>query len=127
MSEWTNVALKPNGEKMSPQSSSMAIAGNRVRLTQPEVITLVDYNAGTFTIMNPEKQYFWSGSIDAYVIESMTNRQSAMREKLANYQGGQGKAADKLPEAKPVKVPEVCVVPSRNGVNGPPLSETKTS
>lgn len=80
--QWTNTAVKSTGERMPAQSSSMAIAGNRVRTEQPEAVTLMDCNTGRFSLLNPDKQYFWSGTVDDYVREVSQHRASALQEKM---------------------------------------------
>jgi hypothetical protein len=113
VSQWTNIATKPNGERMDPQSSSMAIAGGRVRLEQSESITLVDYNTGKFTVMNPAKQVFWSGTIDEYVLETAQSRTTAMQKSLGD--AGAGKNAQlsgtpALPKVDPAKLPPLSIL-----------------
>lgn len=100
VSQWTNIATQPNGERAAPQSSSMSIAGNRVRLEQPEAITLIDYNTGTFTVMNPAKQVFWSGPIDEYARLVAESRTNAMLKKFNEFQDKKN-AAHGLPPATP--------------------------
>jgi hypothetical protein len=36
----------------------VTIAGNQVRLEQPDAITMIDHNTGTFTLMNPQRHSF---------------------------------------------------------------------
>ncbi len=82
--EWQNTARRADGEAKEPENSTMFLAGNKVRLTQPRVTTLIDYKSGTFTLMNPKRELFWSGSVEDYVTEMSTAREKALREKSSN-------------------------------------------
>jgi len=113
VSEWTNVAVKQNGEHLDPQPSTMAIAGGRVRLEQPDVITLIDYNGGRFTLVNPTKQYFWSGTVDDYVRELSMQREKDFRAQLggANIKKKSKDGEDKYapPKIDPAKLPPLSI------------------
>ncbi len=116
VAEWTNTAVQQNGDRMDPQPASMTISDGRVRLEQPEMVTVIDYNAGRFTLMNRVKQSFWSGTVDEYVREVSTSRNKGLREKL-------GRAAPdnkKLKEAKEYSPPKV------DPAKLPPISIAKT-
>jgi hypothetical protein len=91
--QWTNVAVRGDGERMTPEVSTMAIANGQMRVTQPQIVTVVDYNKGRFTVMNPTKGYFWTGTIDDYVDE-MTRNRPEMREKVLPRNPGAGKDQD---------------------------------
>jgi len=116
VSEWTNTAVKQNGDRMDPQNSSMAISGGRVRLEQPDVLTLIDYSAGTFTLANSAKQVFWSGSIDDYVRQIARSRAMGLREKLGRGEQRNKKLVDadakefKPAQVDPAKLPPVSIV-----------------
>jgi Domain of unknown function (DUF4412) len=109
---WTNTAVKQNGDRMDPQNASMTISSGRVRLVQPEVVTLIDYNADRFTLINPTKQYFWTGTIDQYQREMGRARALKMREQFGEI--GKGKAAPqtgeyKVPKIDPAKLPPLSI------------------
>jgi len=87
--EWTNTAIKPNGDRMTPESATMYIDRNRVRVEQPAVTTVIDYDKGLFTILNPKQMFFWSGKTDEYLSEMVKDRAQAMRER-----SGRGLAPD---------------------------------
>jgi hypothetical protein len=116
VSEWKNTAVKQNGDRMDPQNSSMAIAGGHVRLEQPDVVTLIDYNTGTFTLANSTTQVFWSGSVADYVRQLAHSRAMGLREKLGNIDQKNKKLkeaeAKDLDPAKvdPAKLPPVSIV-----------------
>jgi hypothetical protein len=101
---------------MDPQNSTMAVSDGRVRLEQPEVLSLIDYNAGTFTLANSTKEVFWSGSIDDYVRQIARSRAMGLREKLGNVDQKNKKMKDAeakaLDPAKvdPAKLPPVSIV-----------------
>lgn len=112
---WTNTAVKQNGDRMETQNASMAISGGRVRLEQPEVVTVIDYNTDRFTLINPVKHYFWTGTIDEYQREMGRARALKMREQFGEL--GKGKASPKADEYK---------VPAIDPAKLPPLSISKT-
>lgn len=111
VAEWTNVATKPNGDKADPQPSSMTIAGNQVRLEQPDAITMIDYNTGTFTLMNPQRHSFWSGTVDEYVRQVAHSRADALRSKLVEAGRKQdiGQVSDAPAKVDPAKLPPVSI------------------
>jgi hypothetical protein len=114
ISEWTNIALKSNGDPVNTQQSSMAIAGGHVRMEQPDVVSLFDYNTGRFTLMSPQRQSFWSGTVDEYVREVTRSRAEGMSKVLAEA----GEKGGKEKEFAPPKID-----PSKL----PPISISKTS
>ena len=113
---WTNTAVKQNGDRMDPQNASMAISDGRVRLEQPEVVTVIDYNSNRYTLMNPVKHYFWTGTIDEYQREMGRARAIKMREQSAEL----GKKGKDLPKTDEYKVPTI------DPAKLPPLSISKT-
>lgn len=80
--EWQNTSLKPGGERRSAESSTMEISGQRVRLTQPMSVSLIDYEKASFSVLNPAAKVFWSGPVDDYVGEAARNRQETVRDKF---------------------------------------------
>jgi hypothetical protein len=117
-SQWTNTALKADGSQLNTQNSSMAIADGRVRIDQPEAITLIDYNGGRFTLINPERQVFWSGTIDEYVRTIAHNRSKALLSSV-------GGDASKNPRLKRLQHgPEA--LPTVDASKLPPVTITKT-
>lgn len=120
VTEWTNTAMKQNGDRLDPQPASMAISGGRVRLEQPEVVTLIDYNAGRFTLMNPAQRSFWSGTIDEYVREVSQSRVAGLREKLGAMEPRNKNTMKLKQPAKEYKPPTI------DPAKLPPLSITKT-
>lgn len=116
--QWSTTATNQKGESMPTQQATQSIAANRVRMDQPEVVTIVDYGADRFTMMNPSKEYFWSGSSDEYVREMTRARAAAMRERIGQIAGQSGKkgtkeeapAADPTPRViDPTKLPPVSI------------------
>jgi hypothetical protein len=80
---WNTTAVNSKGERMATQEATQSIAGNRVRMQQPEVVTITDYNKDQFTLLNNGKKYFWQGPIDDYVREMTQHRKQAMTERIA--------------------------------------------
>jgi hypothetical protein len=81
---WTNTPVKAKGERMTSQNSTMKIEGGQVRIDQPDIISLIDYNTGKYTIINPTKQYFWTGTVDDFVREMVTKRDEKLTDKFPN-------------------------------------------
>ena len=111
MSEWTNVAMKPNGDRADPQRSTMAISDGKVRLEQPDAVTLINYKTETFTLMNPAHQSFWSGTAEDYARHVSKSRGEALRKRLV--EAGQKSApevSDDVPKVDPAKLPPLSIV-----------------
>jgi len=81
--DWSTTAVNATGERMATQRATQSIAGNKLRMQQPTVVTVIDYNKDRFTVINTEKEYFWTGSVEEYVREMQQGRQAAMRERVA--------------------------------------------
>lgn len=119
--QWSTTATNQKGESTSSQQATQSVARNRVRMDQPEVVTIVDYGADRFTMINPSKEYFWSGSSDDYVREMTRARAAAMRERIGQMAGQVGKtgkqaeapAGDPTPRVvDPAKLPPVSITPA---------------
>ena len=80
--QWQTAASNGKGEPMPSQKATQSIAENQARMDQPEVITIMDYNKDRFVMMNPTKQFFWSGTTDEFVREMTRARDTAMQEKI---------------------------------------------
>ena len=105
---------------MPSQKATMSIAANQVRIEQPDVITIIDYNKDHFTLMNPTKQFFWSGTTDEFVREMTRTRDAdaAREDRLAHRSEAKNKAeaaaADAAPKPIDVsKLPPVSITPVR--------------
>lgn len=79
-----NVAIKGNGERQPPEDTTMYVAGGKVRIVQPNSISLIDYNTNRFTILNPQRDSFWSGTLDEYVVEVRHKRKKAAKQRLGS-------------------------------------------
>jgi hypothetical protein len=99
--EWQSTATRSTGERMPPETATMHISAGRVRLAQPQSITVLDYNESQFTVMHPGQQFFWSGPLDDYLREMAQNRKENMRgragEKRAKSYGLAAIDESKLP------------------------------
>ena len=103
--EWQNSAVKNTGERMDPEPATMYVSGGRVRLEQPHTTSLIDYDKGRLTLLNTDRQYFWSGSLDEYVDEMTKNRAKAMNERL----GKDAKAKFAVPKLDPNSLPGIVI------------------
>jgi hypothetical protein len=115
VSEWTDVAYKSNGDQVNSEQSSMSLASGHMRMEQPNVISVADYNSGRFTLMSPQRKAFWTGTPDEYVREVARSRAEGMSKVLAD--AGE-KGHDKEKEFTPPKVDPAKL---------PPISITKTA
>ena len=104
VAEWEHTPIKTNGERGTTESATMRIEKGNVRLVQPVTTSLIDYNKSRFTILNPERQYFWSGTVDQYVAEMLQARARAAKKR-------RGEDIDAQAEAKidPKSLPPVVV------------------
>jgi len=118
--QWTTAASTGKDKQLPSQKATQSIAANQVRMDQPEVITITDYDKDRFVMMNPTKQFFWSGTTDEFVREMTRARDTAMREKIGSLTGQKAKdkaaaaaAADATPKPIDVsKLPPVSITPS---------------
>ncbi|MBX3023849.1 hypothetical protein KF840_02965 [bacterium] len=85
--EWSTAAAGPKGQAMAAQKATQSIAKNQVRMDQPEVVTITDYDKDRLVMMNPTKDYFWSGSSSDYLREMTTARDAAIRERIGHLTG----------------------------------------
>src|SRR5512143_2335140 len=99
--EWSTTATGQKGQKMPTQQATQSISANQVRMDQPEVVTIIDYDKDRFVMMNPVKQFFWSGTSDDYVREMTRTREAAMRERIGNLTGKLAKKDDAAAPADP--------------------------
>lgn len=81
VAEWEHTPIKSDGERGTTEVATMRIAKNKVRLAQPHTTSLIDYEKSRFTILNPDRQYFWSGTVDQYVAEMVKTRARAAKRR----------------------------------------------
>jgi hypothetical protein len=115
--QWSTTATNQKGERVTSQQATQSIAQNRVRMDQPEVVTIVDYGKDRFTMLNPSKEYFWSGSMDDYVRDMTRNRQTAMRARIGQMTGQKAKEGEPVGDPTPrvidpAKLPPVSITPA---------------
>jgi hypothetical protein len=77
-----NTVVKSNGERQEPETATMYVSRGKVRTVQPSSITIIDYNKGRFTLLNPERDFFWSGTVDEYVQEVQRNRKNTAAQRF---------------------------------------------
>ena len=114
---WTNTPLKAKGERMTSQPSTMKIEGGQVRIDQPDIISLIDYNTCKYTLINPQKQYFWTGTVDDFVRDMVTTRDAKLSDKFPDRQPPPDKHKNKKkneeyspPKVDVAKLPPVSVI-----------------
>lgn len=84
-----STAINSKGERQSPEDATMYVSGGKVRVVQPGSTSVIDYNAGRFTLLNQSKELFWTGTIDEYVGEMGRNRVEAAKAKFGNTSAAQ--------------------------------------
>ncbi|MBI4519145.1 MAG: DUF4412 domain-containing protein [Deltaproteobacteria bacterium] len=67
--EQVSVASNAKGVASPAEPASMRVSQGRIRLTQPSAITVQDCVKGRFGLLVPERNTYWSGTIDEYVGE----------------------------------------------------------
>jgi hypothetical protein len=114
--EWSTTATTQKGQKMPAQQATQSISANQIRMDQPEVVTIIDYDKDRFVMMNPTKHFFWSGTSSDYVSEMTRTREAAMRERIGNLTGKPAKpgeaaaATESTPRpVDPAKLPPVSI------------------
>ena len=81
IAEWEHTSIDTKGERGATESATQRIEKGKVRLVQPTMTSVIDYNESRFTILNPEHQYFWTGTVDQYVAEMLKTRAKAARRR----------------------------------------------
>ncbi len=117
--QWSTTAFNQKGVRMPTESATQLIADNRVRMQQPTVVTITDYPTSRFTIINPIKKFFWSGTIDQYVRESSRNRAEAMHARI-------GQMIPPSKDQKDGTAPDAFLPPPVDPATLPPVSVTAT-
>lgn len=79
-----STVVKSNGERQEPETATMYVSRGKVRTVQPTSITIVDYNKGRFTLLNPRRDFFWSGSIDEYVEGVQSDRKATATQRFGS-------------------------------------------
>ena len=102
--ELRNTAISTKGERQTPEDATMYVSDGKVRTVQPNTATIVDYKTNRFTLMNPKKELFWSGTIDEYVSEMNKSRKDAAYKRFGSTNAAQ-MARD--PDKEDKKLPRV--------------------
>lgn len=84
--EWKNTAVKKEG-RGEPNKSTAYISGDKQRIDQDHVSTIYDYRKGTFTLLNPARKFFWSGTMKDYVAKSYARRGKAIQQRMGTKTG----------------------------------------
>jgi hypothetical protein len=101
--EWKSTPVRKEVRQDS-QRSTAYIEDNKMKMEQERIVTVYDYDKQRFTVLNPSTRFFWSGSVDDYVLKSATRRQQQLAKSY-----GSKKSDDALPELDPDDLPEVTV------------------
>ncbi len=67
--EENTVSAKPNGETRPAEPATMRVSQGRIRLSQPNAITIQDCVKGRFAIYVPERNSYWSGTLAEYAAQ----------------------------------------------------------
>ncbi|HVN84066.1 MAG TPA: hypothetical protein VMW17_04385 [Candidatus Binatia bacterium] len=67
--EQINVAKQPRGDAGPEEPATLRISEGRLRVAQPNIVTVQDCVKSRFIMFVPERNIYWSGSIDEYVSE----------------------------------------------------------
>jgi hypothetical protein len=83
--EWNNIPINSQGEPSPAEPATMVIDKGRVRLVQPKLTSLIDYNKSRFTVLDTDRKYFWSGTVEEYTREILKRRaRSSDKKKKAS-------------------------------------------
>lgn len=104
VAEWEHTPIKANGERGATEPATMSIEKGKVRLVQPSTTSLIDYNKSRFTILNPDRQYFWSGTVDQYIAEMRKTR-----SRVGKKRRGTDAEEEAQPKVDPKSLPPVVV------------------
>jgi len=83
VSEWENTAIH-NGERLDPERSTVKLEKNRMRIDQPQIVSIFDYGKGTMTLINPQSAVYWSGSVDEYSQQTAARRNESLRRRIGD-------------------------------------------
>jgi len=81
VSEWESTAIH-NGERLEPERSTVRIDKTRMRIDQPQIISIFDYGKGTMALINPKSAVYWSGTVDEYSQQTATKRNENLRRRI---------------------------------------------
>jgi hypothetical protein len=70
---------------------------------QPSTTSLIDYNKSRFTLLNPDRAYFWSGTVDEYVAAMLKTRAKAAKRRRGEDIGTE------QPKVDPKSLPPVVI------------------
>jgi hypothetical protein len=104
VAEWEHTLIKTNGDRGTAEPATMRIEKGKVRLVQPNTTSLIDYNNSRFTILNTDRQYFWSGTVDQYVSEMLK-----VRARSAKRRTGEDVAPETDPKVDTKSLPPVAI------------------
>lgn len=102
--EWKSTPIRGDARQDS-QRSTAYVEDNKMKMEQPHIVTVYDYDKQRFTVLNPATRFFWTGSLDDYVLKSATRRQ----QQLSKSYGSNKKDDDPLPKLDLEDLPEVTV------------------
>lgn len=68
--EESTVATRMKGDPSPPEPATRRVSEGRVRVTQPNVVIVQDSVKSRYTMLIPERNVYWTGSIDEYLKET---------------------------------------------------------
>ncbi|HUI24566.1 MAG TPA: hypothetical protein VL403_00675 [Candidatus Kryptonia bacterium] len=105
--EQNNIATRPKGDPGPVEPATMRVSQGRVRLTQPNVVTVQDCVKGRFVMYIPERNVYWSGTIDEY--SSELRAQAAQSATTASGNPAPTRGPEKLPTVNAASLPKLVV------------------
>jgi Domain of unknown function (DUF4412) len=106
--EQSNVSTKPKGEAGPSEPSTMRISQGRIRVSQPSSVTIQDCVKGRFAIFVPDRNTYWSGTLDDYAKQiTAAESEAAPMAKEAVKRGK--KAAITEPKVDVATLPKIVV------------------
>jgi hypothetical protein len=105
--EETMFATKSKGDALPAEPATTRLSQGRLRVTQPNSVTVQDCVKERFSILVPERNTYWSGSFDEYTTELLASQAAARNQ--ARQKPAATPRAKKPPEIDPAKLPKIVV------------------
>jgi len=102
--EYRNTAVKPNGDRRPSIQSTTRIADGKLRSDQDPMIMVSDVAGDKFTVMNKERQLFWSGTTAEYERQTTGRKLEKLSGKFKSFKGKK-----ELPPVDEEKLPRIVI------------------